>query len=60
MVRTVPDPEGPKITRVALGPGRARSIRYVSTTTYWFDGRQISAPEFLERLFGDSSGPPTR
>jgi type I restriction enzyme R subunit len=50
-----PGLEGPKITRVALGPGRARSIRYVSTTTYWFDGRQISAPEFLERLFGDLS-----
>lgn len=41
-----------KMTRVALGPGRARDIRYLSTTTYWFDGRQISAPEFLERLFG--------
>ena len=56
-----PDPTEPKdpdadrsgITRIALGPGRARSIRYVSTTTYWFDGRQISAPAFLERLFGD-------
>ena len=51
-----PETDGPRITHVALGPGRARSIRYVSTTTYWFDGRQISAPAFLERLFGDLAG----
>ena len=55
---TTPEPEGPegeptRMTRVALGPGRARNIRYVSTTTYWFDGQQISAEAFLQRLFGD-------
>ncbi|MEM1149950.1 MAG: type I restriction-modification enzyme R subunit C-terminal domain-containing protein [Pseudomonadota bacterium] len=54
----MPEPEGPggeptKVTRVALGPGRARNIRYVSTTTYWFDGQQISAEAFLQRLFGE-------
>jgi type I restriction enzyme R subunit len=42
---------------VKLADGKARSIRFIATTTYWGpDGRPISAAEFLQRLFGDLSG----
>ena len=42
---------------VKLADGKARSIHYLATTTYWGpDGRPISAAEFLTRLFGDLSG----
>ena len=45
----------PPIERVVvkLADGKERKIRYVAETTYWFNGRQITAKEFMEQLFGD-------
>lgn len=41
---------------VQLADGKARSIRFIASTTYWSsDGKPISAIEFLARLFGDLS-----
>ena len=41
---------------VQLADGKARSIRFIASTTYWSaDGKPISAAEFLARLFGDLS-----
>ncbi len=41
---------------IRLADGKARSIRYLATTTYWGpDGRPMAAQQFLERLFGDLS-----
>ncbi|RVU36704.1 DEAD/DEAH box helicase [Hwanghaeella grinnelliae] len=60
----VSDPDGPgpeepprEKAIVKLSDGKARSIKYIATTTYWSpEGKPISAAEFLERLFGDLSG----
>ncbi len=41
---------------IQLADGKARSIRYLHATSYWFDGRPITAGEFLQKLFGDLSG----
>jgi type I restriction enzyme R subunit len=42
---------------VQFGDGKARTIQYIASTTYWSaDGRPISAAEFLRRLSGDLSG----
>ncbi|WP_319825818.1 EcoAI/FtnUII family type I restriction enzme subunit R [Thalassovita sp.] len=42
---------------VKLSDGKARTIIYIATTTYWGpDGKPISAVEFMNRLFGDLSG----
>ncbi|MEQ8837962.1 MAG: type I restriction-modification enzyme R subunit C-terminal domain-containing protein, partial [Lacipirellulaceae bacterium] len=38
---------------VKLADGKERNIRYVAETTYWFQGRQITAEEFMRNLFGD-------
>ena len=38
---------------IKLTDGKARSIAYLHATSYWFDGRPITAGEFLEKLFGD-------
>ena len=45
----------PPVERVVvkLADGKERKIRYVGETTYWFNGRQITAKEFMEQLFGD-------
>ena len=41
---------------VQLSDGKARTIRFIASTTYWSaDVRPISAAEFLARLFGDLS-----
>jgi type I restriction enzyme R subunit len=49
------DPPAEKIV-VKLSDGKARTIKYIASTTYWGpDGKPISAAEFLERLFGDLS-----
>ncbi len=41
---------------VRLADGKERSIRYITSTSYWSsEGRPISAAEFLKRLFGDLS-----
>lgn len=42
----------PKIV-VKLADGKERSIRYLAATTYWHEGRQITAQEFMQQLFGD-------
>ena len=52
------DPLGPiepiEKVEVKLADGKARTIQYIASTTYWSaDGRPISATEFLEKLFGD-------
>lgn len=39
-----------------LADGKARTIQYIASTSYWFDGKPVSAAEFLERLFGDLAG----
>ncbi len=41
---------------VKLSDGKERSIRYLAATTYWHDGRQITAQEFMQHLFGDLDG----
>lgn len=42
---------------IKLADGKARSIQFIATTTYWGpDGRPMSAQQFLERLFGDLQG----
>lgn len=38
---------------VKLADGSARQIQFMGSTSYWFDGKPISAQEFLKRLFGD-------
>jgi type I restriction enzyme, R subunit len=52
------DPEEPTQKLVIkLADGKARSIQFIATTTYWGpDGKPMSALQFLERLFGDLSG----
>jgi type I restriction enzyme R subunit len=43
----------PKI-RVKLADGKEREITYTVRTTFWNqDGRQVTAQEFLEQLFGE-------
>jgi type I restriction enzyme, R subunit len=51
------DDEGPRQKVVVqLADGKARSIRFIASTTYWnADGKPISAAGFLARLFGDLS-----
>ena len=47
----------PEKIEVRLADGKARTIQYISATTYWSaDGKPISAAQFLERLFGDLAG----
>lgn len=56
-----PPPDGPEDPRtekivVQLSDGKARTITYLSTTSYWGkDGKPISGAEFLKQLFGDLS-----
>lgn len=38
---------------IKLPDGKARSIQYIASTSYWFQGRPVSAKEFMELLFGD-------
>ena len=47
----------PQKIEIRLADGKARSIQFISATTYWSaDGKPISAAQFLERLFGDLAG----
>ncbi|MGE0255483.1 MAG: EcoAI/FtnUII family type I restriction enzme subunit R [Alphaproteobacteria bacterium] len=48
--------ETPERIEIRLADGKARNIRYIAATTYWLDGRQVTAAELLARLFGDLSG----
>jgi len=50
------DEDGPpqKII-IKLSDGKARNIQYIASTSYWFQGRPVSAREFVELLFGDLS-----
>lgn len=41
---------------VRLADGKERAILYTAATTYWFDGKQITAQEFMDRMFGDLAG----
>ena len=41
--------------RVQLADGKERRIQYMASTSYWIDGRPISAEDFMKRLFGDLS-----
>ncbi|MFT4256451.1 MAG: DEAD/DEAH box helicase family protein [Pseudoxanthomonas sp.] len=43
----------PEVAVVKLSDGNARRIRYVGATTYWWNGRMITAQEFMQQLFGD-------
>ncbi|ROO35215.1 EcoAI/FtnUII family type I restriction enzme subunit R [Salinisphaera orenii] len=48
---------GPEKIVVKLADGKARRIRYLTTTSYWsHDGTPITAQQFMEQLFGDLSG----
>ncbi|MFT5330314.1 MAG: type I restriction enzyme R subunit [Parasphingorhabdus sp.] len=38
---------------IKLADGKERTIRYIAATTYMFNGRPISAQEFMDNLFGD-------
>lgn len=38
---------------IKLADGKERAIRYIAATTYMFNGRPISAQEFMDNLFGD-------
>ena len=38
---------------IKLTDGKERTIRYIAATTYMFNGRPISAQEFMDNLFGD-------
>ena len=49
----VKEPPPPERIVVRLSDGRERSISYLAATTYWHDGRQITAQEFMQQLFGD-------
>jgi type I restriction enzyme, R subunit len=50
------DEDGPveKVV-VVLPDGKVRQIQYIAATTYWFEGKQITAAEFMQRMFGDLS-----
>ena len=50
------DDDPPEKIVIELADGKARAIRYIAATTYWMDGRQVSASELLNRLFGDLQG----
>ena len=52
----VDEPPPPERIVVKLADGKERSIQYIAATTYWHDGRQISAQEFMQQLFGDLGG----
>ena len=49
----VDEPPLPEKIVVKLADGKERRIRYLSATTYWHEGRQITAQEFMAQLFGD-------
>lgn len=48
------DEDGPaeKIV-IKLPDGKARKIQFIASTMYWFQGRPVSAQQFVELLFGD-------
>lgn len=45
--------EAPEKIVIRLGDGRERNIRYLAATTYWWQGRMLTAQEFMQQLFGD-------
>jgi type I restriction enzyme, R subunit len=49
----ISEPPSPERVVVKLSDGRERSIRYIGATTYWHEGRQITAQEFMQQLFGE-------
>jgi len=49
----VDEPPVPDRVVVKLSDGKERNIHYLAATTYWHEGRQITAQEFMQQLFGD-------
>ena len=48
------DSPHPRRIRIKLADGKERTIQYMAATTFWSpDGRQMSAGDFIEKLFGD-------
>ena len=46
--------EKKKKLKIKLADGKERTIQHMSVTTFWGpDGKQISAKEFLDRLYGE-------
>jgi type I restriction enzyme R subunit len=41
---------------IRLPDGKARSIQYIASTSYWLRDRPVSAQQFMEMLFGDLEG----
>lgn len=51
--QTTPDYVAPKKARVKLADGKARTIQYMTATSFWHpDGTPMSAQQFMEALFG--------
>lgn len=50
-----PEPPNPPTEKIVvkLADGKERKIRYVAATNYMFNGRPITAKEFMDHLFGD-------
>ena len=38
---------------IKLADGKDRRIQFIGTTTYWIDGKVVSAREFIDRLYGN-------
>src|SRR5262249_9618906 len=49
------DGDAPERVFVKLADGKERQVKYVAATHYWFEGQQVTAQEFMQRLFGDLS-----
>ncbi len=49
------EPEPVKKVLVKLADGKARRIQYMASTTYWLNGKVVSANQFIEHLFGGLS-----
>lgn len=57
------DPDGgedkkkqPERIVIKLADGKERKIKYLAATTYMFNGKPITAQEFMQQLFGDLGG----
>lgn len=44
--------EQPQKVVVRLADGKARRIQYMASTTYWLNGKVVSAQQFIDHLFG--------
>jgi type I restriction enzyme R subunit len=47
-------PRRPQIIKIKLADGKERTLQHRISTSFWSpDGKPMTAPEFVERLFGD-------